>query len=89
MKLESSRQVFEKYSNINSTTIHPVAGELFHMEKRMDTMKLTVTSRNVNAPKNLDRRRKNPIHYVQYPSMRHFKCVSHWTQLYSSWRNLL
>ena len=75
MKLESSRQVFEKYSNINSMTIQPVAGELFHVEKRMDTMKLTVTSCKVNAPKNLDRRHKIPFHYVQHVSERFHMCV--------------
>jgi len=72
MKLESSRQVFEKYSNINSMTIHPVAGELFHVEKWMDKMKLTVISRKVNMPKNLDRRHKIPLHYVRHLSVRDF-----------------
>lgn len=57
-------------------TIHPVAGELFHVEKRMDTMKLTVTSHKVNAPKILDRRHKIPLHYVQHLSVRDFICVS-------------
>jgi hypothetical protein len=45
----------DKYSNINVTKIHPVGAEMFHVERQMDMMKLTVASCKMNAPKNSDR----------------------------------
>jgi hypothetical protein len=49
MKLEFSRQIFEKYSS-NFTKIHPVVAELFHVEVQADRetniMQLTAVFRN-------------------------------------------
>jgi hypothetical protein len=51
MKLEFSRQIFEKYSNFMK--IRPVGAELFHEEGRTDMTKLTPSFRNfAKAPKN-------------------------------------
>ena len=52
MKLQFSRQIFEKYSNLKFDT--PVGGELLHSDGRqMDTTKLTVAFRNFgDASKN-------------------------------------
>jgi len=36
MKLEFSRQIFEKYSNFNFMKIRPVGAELFHADWRID-----------------------------------------------------
>ena len=36
IKLEFSRQIFEKYSNIKFMTIHPVGAEMFHADGRTD-----------------------------------------------------
>jgi hypothetical protein len=33
MKVEFSRQIFEKYSNINYTKIHLFGAQLFHAER--------------------------------------------------------
>ena len=53
MKLEYSRQFFEKYSNIKFMEIRPVGAELFHSHGRTDKTKLIVAFRNfANAPKN-------------------------------------
>jgi hypothetical protein len=52
MRLEFSRQFFEKYSNINLKKISSVGGELFHVGGRTDMTKLTAAFRNfANAPK--------------------------------------
>jgi len=61
MKLEHSRQIFEKFSNINFMKIRPVRAELFRgdrgTERRTDITKLIVTFRHfVDTPKN---RREN------------------------------
>jgi hypothetical protein len=54
MKLEFSRQIFEKYLNIKFYA-YPVEAELFHADERTDIqtyMKLIVAFRNfANAPK--------------------------------------
>jgi len=51
MKLEFSRQIFEKYSNFMK--IHSVGVELFHVDGRTNMTDLTVAFRNfVNAPEN-------------------------------------
>ena len=42
MKLQFSRQIFEKYSNIKFMTIRPVRAELFHEDGRTDMTKLIV-----------------------------------------------
>jgi hypothetical protein len=51
MKLEHSRRIFEKYSNINFTQIRPVRAALFHADKwtdgRTDMMKLIVAFLNI------------------------------------------
>jgi hypothetical protein len=51
MKLEFSRQIFEKYPNIKSKK-NPVRDELFHADRRKaDMKKLIVAFRSfVNAP---------------------------------------
>jgi hypothetical protein len=36
MKLELSRQILEKYSNINFIKLHPVGSELFNEDGRTD-----------------------------------------------------
>jgi len=36
IKLEFSRQIFEKYSNIKLHLIRPVGAELFHLDGRTD-----------------------------------------------------
>ena len=36
MKLESYRQIFEKYSSINFMKIYPVGTDLFHADRRID-----------------------------------------------------
>jgi hypothetical protein len=56
MKLEFSRQVFEKYSNVKFHEIPPVGVELFHADARTDghtdMTKLIIAFRNfVKAPK--------------------------------------
>jgi len=56
MKLEFSRKIFEKYSNIKFHENRPVAAELFNADRRMDKQidmaKLIVAIRNfANVPK--------------------------------------
>ena len=55
MKLEFSRQIFEKKAQISSLIkIHPVGAELFHADGQTDMTKLTVAFCNLaNAPKNI------------------------------------
>jgi len=36
MKIEFSRQIFEKYSKLNFMKIRPVGNELFHADGRTD-----------------------------------------------------
>jgi len=55
MKLEFSRHIFEKYSDIKFTKIRALGAELFQADRRTerktDMAKLTVAFRNfVNAP---------------------------------------
>jgi hypothetical protein len=54
MKLEFSRQIFEKNNQIsNFMQIGPVRAELFRADGRTDVMKLIAAFRNfANAPKN-------------------------------------
>jgi hypothetical protein len=54
MKLEFSRQSFEKKAEISSfMKIRPVGTELFHADGQTDTTKIVVVFRNfANAPKN-------------------------------------
>jgi hypothetical protein len=57
MKLEFSKQVFEKSQISNFMKVHPMGPELFHVYRQADIQtdvtKLTVAFRNfVNAPKN-------------------------------------
>jgi hypothetical protein len=51
MKLEFSRQIFEKYSNIKFHEIHPVRTELFHADgqtdEQTDMTKLIIAFRNL------------------------------------------
>jgi hypothetical protein len=52
MKLEFSRQIFERFSNF--TKIGPVGVELFHADGRTDMTKQIVAFRNfANAPKRI------------------------------------
>lgn len=52
MKLEFSRRMFEKYSNINFMKICPEGVELFHVDRQADETKLTVMfSKSANASK--------------------------------------
>jgi hypothetical protein len=53
IKLEFSRQIFEKSSNIKfHENPSSVGGELFHADRQTDAMKLIVAFRNfANAPK--------------------------------------
>ena len=53
MKLEFSRHIFKKKSQISSfIKIRPVGAELLHADKRTDMTKLRVAARNfTNAPK--------------------------------------
>jgi len=46
MKLEFSRQFFEKYSIPNFIKIRPVGAELFHADRRTEMTKLIVSFRN-------------------------------------------
>jgi hypothetical protein len=60
MKLEFSRKIFEKYSNIKFHENRPVEAELFHADRRTDRqigmVKLIVAFRNfANAPKLYER----------------------------------
>ena len=51
MKLELSRNIFEKYSDFMK--IHPVVAELFHADGQRDMTKILVAFRSLsNAPKN-------------------------------------
>jgi len=51
IKLEFSRQIFEKYPILNFMQICPVGTAVFHVKGRTDIMKLTVTLHNTaNAP---------------------------------------
>ena len=53
MKFESSRHIFEKFSNNKFHEIHPVGAEMFHTDRRTDMTKLTVAFRIfANASKN-------------------------------------
>jgi len=62
MKLGSSRQVFEKHSNMVFHEIHPLGAKLFHADRRTDTTKLIVAFRHfAKAPKNC----KKKIYQVQ------------------------
>ena len=52
MKLELSRQIFEKTPTLNFMKIRPVATVLFHLDRRTDMTKLIVAFRNfAKAPK--------------------------------------
>ena len=52
MKLEFSRQFFEKYSISYFMKILPVGAELFHVDRRTEMTKLIVSFRNfAKAPK--------------------------------------
>ena len=52
-KLEFSRQIFEKYSNINFMLIRPLGTEFFHAGRRTDMKKRKVAFRNLaKASKN-------------------------------------
>jgi len=52
MKLQFSRQSFEKYSDIKFNENPSSGSEFFHADRRTDMTKLTVAFRNlVNAPK--------------------------------------
>ena len=52
MKLEFSRQIFEKFSSIEKMKTLPVEAELFHADRRTDMRKLIIAFRNfTNAPK--------------------------------------
>ena len=55
MKLEFSRQIFQKYPQIsNLMKIRPVGAELFHEGRRTDMTKLIVAFCNfAKAPKNM------------------------------------
>jgi len=54
MKLEISRQIFEKTKISNFKKIRPVGAELFHADRRTVTTKLIVAFRKrLNAPKKL------------------------------------
>jgi len=58
MKFESSRHIFEKFSNNKFHEIHPVGAEMFHTDRRTDgrtaMTKLTVAFRIfANASTNL------------------------------------
>jgi len=54
MKLEYSRQIFEKSLNINFMKMLPVGAELLHADGRTDMTKVTVAFKNfANAPKNV------------------------------------
>ena len=53
MKLELSQQIFKKYSNIEFHENLSSGTQLFHADRRTDTMKVTVCFRNfVNTHKN-------------------------------------
>jgi len=65
MKFEFSREILEKYSNINVMKIRPVQVELFHVERRRDgrtdVTKLIVAFRNfAKGPKNSPYRMSKP-----------------------------
>jgi hypothetical protein len=51
MKLESSRQIFEKYSNINLMKICSVKVELFHADRRKDGQRDGQTERRTDMTK--------------------------------------
>jgi hypothetical protein len=52
MKLEFSRQIFEKYTNIKFHENPPVGAELFRVDRRTEMTKIIVAFRNfANAPK--------------------------------------
>jgi len=52
MKLEFSRQIFEKYSNIKFHENPSSGSRVFHADRRTDMTKLTVAFRNfANEPK--------------------------------------
>jgi hypothetical protein len=54
MKSEFSRQIFEKFSNINFMKIRSVGAQLFHVDGQADKMNLIVVLRNfTNASKEL------------------------------------
>jgi len=51
MKIEFSRQIFEKYSNISFIKIRPMRVELFRVDRRTGMTKPTVAFRNfTHAP---------------------------------------
>ena len=53
MKLEFSRQIFEKAQISRFIKIRPVGTEFFHVDGQTDMMKLRVAFRNfADAPKN-------------------------------------
>jgi len=61
MKSESSRHIFEKFSNIKFHEMHPVGAEMFYTDRRTDgrtdMTKLTVAFRIfANASKNLKKK---------------------------------
>jgi len=49
MKHEFSRQILEKYSNINFMKIRPVGAELFHVDGQADKTNLIVALRNFTS----------------------------------------
>jgi len=59
MKLVFSRQIFEKFSNVNLIKICPVEADLFYSDGQTDVTKLIFVLRNfLNAPWNLSKRRR-------------------------------
>ena len=56
MKIECSRKIFEKYSDINFMQIRPVGAQMFHANRKTnrkaDMKKLTVAFRNFTKASN-------------------------------------
>ena len=62
MKLEFSRQILEKYSNINVMKIRPVGAELLFADGQTDMTKLIVAFRNfTNANENWTEEEKSTL----------------------------
>jgi hypothetical protein len=60
MKLEFSQRMFEKFSNINFTKIHPEGAEMFHVDRQLDETKLIVMFSNfANASKSTNEQVKS------------------------------
>jgi hypothetical protein len=67
MKLEISRQIFEKTQISNFIKIRPVGAELFHVDRRTDMKLIFVFRSFAKAPKNISDRsfRENQnIHFL-------------------------